>query len=268
MSLVVHKITISYVGTSYAGWQRQEGGAGPTVQGELEKVVATIWGEPIHVEGSGRTDAGVHARGQTAGFLAEQKLDADAVRRAMNYHLPADIQISRVDFMEPTFHARFDVAEKTYEYLIWRGPFLDPFLLNRVWHIPQSLDLAAMQQAAKQLEGEHDFAAFATNSGTPRLSTVRNLRKLQLLQQGARLVVRATADGFLYHMVRNLTGALVHVGKGKLNQQDLVALLHKRNRDLAPAAAPAFGLYLQRVAYFPKKIRLQRAKARKNIMAV
>ncbi len=261
MSLAVHKITVSYVGTAYAGWQRQAGGS-PTVQGELEKAVERIWGEALHVEGSGRTDAGVHARGQTAGFLAERKLDVPAVCRAMNYHLPFDIRVTKVEFMESTFHARFDVAEKTYEYFIWNDPNLDPFLLNRAWNIPQSLDLKLMQRAAKLLEGEHDFTSFATNSGTPRLSTVRNLRKLEVRQQGSRLVVRATADGFLYHMVRNLTSALVQVGKGKLALNEISAILRNKNRDLAPAAAPAYGLYLVRVVYFPKKIRLLRVKRR------
>jgi tRNA pseudouridine38-40 synthase len=119
-----------------------------------------------------------------------------------------------------------------------------------------------MQQAARRLEGVHDFAAFATNSGTPRLSTVRDLRQLELFRRGTHLTIRATADGFLYHMVRNLTGALVKVGKGKMAPGGIEALLKGKKRELAPAAAPSFGLYLDRVVYFPKATRLERARRR------
>ena len=153
-------------------------------------------------------------------------------------------------------------AEKTYEYLLWNTSVFDPFLLNRAWHIPQPLDLDRLREAAALLVGSHDFASFATNSGTPRLSTIRNLRSLEIRRTGPRIRIRATADGFLYHMVRNLTGALVKVGQGRLTVPDLARLLQVRNRDLAPAAAPAFGLYLDRVVYFPLRERRSRARER------
>jgi tRNA pseudouridine38-40 synthase len=257
MSATAHLLTVAYVGTAYAGWQRQDNGQA-TIQGELEKVVTQIWGEPYHVEGSGRTDTGVHALGQTAGFCAPQKLDSEALRRAFNFHLPRDIRVSQVVFREPTFHARFDVAQKTYEYRLWQHAYLDPFMLDRVWHVPQELNLKQMQQAALLLVGTHDFAALATNSGNPKSTTVRQIIKLSLIDHSPLLRLRVTADGFLYHMVRNIVGALVQIGKGKLTVSAFAKILREKNRSLAPASAPAYGLYLKSVRYRPRHERVRR----------
>jgi tRNA pseudouridine38-40 synthase len=157
------------------------------------------------------------------------------------------------------------VAWKTYEYRIWNAPVSDPFLTDRAWHLPfpAPLDLERMETAAALLRGRHDFAAMASNAGYARTTTVRTVSRLELRRRGPLLTVRVTADGFLYHMVRNIVGALVQMGKGKLSIADFTGLLAARKRALAPASAPAFGLYLMKVAYFPRKIRLKRAKNRR-----
>ena len=261
--LAGHKLTIAYAGTGYFGWQRQ---AGPlTIQEELEKVIARIWRKPISIEGSGRTDAGVHAVGQVAGFTAPRKLAADVLQRALNNHLPLAIRVTKVEFLEPSFHARFDVAAKTYEYRIDRSTFSDPFLTDRAWHVPMPLDLAKMEAAAALLRGTHDFAALASNAGYARTTTVRTLSALELKARGPLLAVRVTADGFLYHMVRNIVGALVRVGRGRLSVEEFQSILAARQRIHAPASAPAGGLYLMKVIYHPKAVRLERAKNRRPV---
>ena len=259
--LAGHRITVAYAGTTFFGWQRQAGQ--PSIQEEIEKVLARIWGRPITLEGSGRTDTGVHAVGQVASFTAPRKLPAPTLLRALNDHLPFPIRITRVDFLEPTFHARFDVRAKTYEYRIRNALFSDPFEIDRVWHIPIPLDLAKMEAAAALLRGKHDFAAMATNAGYARTTTVRTVSVLELRKRGEFLTVRITADGFLYHMVRNIVGALVKVGKGKLPVEEFRAVFAGGKRTLAPASAPAFGLYLMKVEYYPKAVRLVRALNRR-----
>jgi tRNA pseudouridine38-40 synthase len=265
MKEVGHRLIVAYVGTGFHGWQRQAGHA--SIQEEIEKVLARIWKKPITLEGSGRTDTGVHALAQPASFIAPRKLAAPVLLRALNDHLPAGIRVRKVDFLEPTFHARFDVAWKTYEYRIWNAPFSDPFLQDRVWHVPIPLHIDAMQAAAAQLQGKHDFSAFASNPGHARTTMVRTLRALEVRRRGPLVTVRATADGFLYHMVRNLTGALVAVGKGKLSGAEVARIFAVGKRTAAPGGAPAHGLYLKKVVYYPKAVRLVRAKNRKGRIA-
>ena len=256
-----HKLTVAYEGTGYHGWQRQA--EHPSIQEEVEKVLAQIWGEPVTLEGSGRTDTGVHARGQVASFTAPRKLPTPILLRALNDHLPLAIRVTKVEFVEPAFHARFDVTWKTYEYRIHNAPFSDPFLLNRAMHVPQPLDLAAMEAAAALLRGKHDFAALATNPGYTRPNTIRTVSALEVKKSGTTLLIRVTANGFLYHMVRNIVGALVKIGKGKLPLPAFQAMLASRKRVHAPAAAPAYGLYLLKVVYHSKAVRLERSKNRR-----
>ena len=259
--LAGHKLTIAYAGTAYFGWQRQVGHS--SVQEEIEKVMARIWGRHISLEGSGRTDTGVHAMAQVASFFAPRKLDAVTLQRAFNSYLPFPIRVTRVEFPERTFHARFDVAWKTYEYRIWNAPFHDPFLVDRVWHVPRPLDLGLMGEAAALLQGKLDCAALATNSGYARKTTVRTIRALEVKRRGCLVTVRVTADGFLYHMVRNIVGALTKIGRGRLSVAEFAGIMKSGKRTLAPDSAPAFGLYLMKVAYFPKRVRLERAKERR-----
>jgi tRNA pseudouridine38-40 synthase len=242
-----HKLTIAYRGTDFSGWQRQA--AKRTVQGCIEDALEKIWGEKISLQGSGRTDTGVHALGQVASFNA-RRLHAGAVlRRALNANLARDVRIVKCSLVPPAFHARFDATGKTYRYLIWNQPVQDPFTLDTHWHVPRPLALPAMRRAARLLPGRHDFASFTSNPGYARESTVRTMKRVSVARDGAVLVFHFTADGFLYRMVRNLVGALAKVGQGKITVDDFEKILRARSRSEAPATAPACGLCLMNVTY-------------------
>jgi len=242
-----HKLTVTYRGTDFSGWQRQA--AKRTVQECIEAALEKIWGTKISLQGSGRTDTGVHALGQIASFNAP-RLHADAVlQRALNANLPRDVRIVKCRLVPPSFHARFDARGKTYRYLIWNRLVQDPFTLDTHWHVPRPLDLPAMRRAARLLLGKHDFASFTSNPGYERESTVRAMKRVSLARDGAVLVFHFTADGFLYRMVRNLVGALAKVGQGKTTVDDFGKILSARSRSEAPATAPACGLYLMNVTY-------------------
>jgi tRNA pseudouridine38-40 synthase len=245
-----HKLTIAYRGTDFFGWQRQ--GEKRTVQECLEAALRKIWGHQIDLQGSGRTDAGVHATGQVASFTAPRLHAAHVVVRAMNANLPRDVRVTACRLMNPAFHARFDAVEKTYRYLVSNQPVQNPFTLHTHWHVPLPLDLARMRRAARLLVGEHDFASFTSNPGYERpRGSVRTLRQATIARRGSELVFRFTSNGFLYRMVRNLVGGLVKVGLGKLTVEDFGRILRAKSRSEAPPNAPAHGLYLVRVGYPP-----------------
>lgn len=245
--LVGHRIELSYVGTGFSGWQRQKGEA--SVQEALESAVERIWGRPISIAGASRTDAGVHALRQVASFAAPRKLTPEELARALNYFLPGSIRVREVQVVAAEFHARFDARAKTYEYRVWNHAVLDPFLAERAWHVPLPLAIPAMREAGELFVGKKDFSAFATNSGRTYASTVRTISDLALHRCGPSVRIRVTGDGFLYHMVRNIVGALVRVGKGRLSREELRAILESGDRRRAPASAPPWGLYLLRVYY-------------------
>lgn len=242
-----HKLTIAYRGTEFSGWQCQPGKR--TVQECLETALEKIWGHKISLQGSGRTDTGVHAHGQVASFNARRLHNETVVLRALNANLPFDVRVVKCRLVTPAFHARFNCIGKTYRYLIWNHPVQDPFTLDTHWHVPLPLDLSAMRRAARLLVGKHDFASFTSNPGYERESTVRTMRRASIARDGAVLSFHFTADGFLYRMVRNLVGALVKVGKGKISPDDFGKILRARRRSDAPETAPACGLYLMRVNY-------------------
>ena len=247
---VGHRLTIAYRGTDFFGWQRQ--GEKRTVQECLEAALRAIWGRQIDLQGSGRTDAGVHATGQVASFVAPRLHAAHVVVRAMNANLPRDVRVTACRLVSPAFHARFDAVEKTYRYLVYNHPVQDPFTLHTHWYIPHELDLASMRRAARLLVGEHDFASFTSNPGYERpRGTVRTLRAAPITRRGPEVVFRFTANGFLYRMVRNLVGGLVKVGAGRLSVEDFNRILRARSRGEAPPNAPAHGLYLVDVRYPP-----------------
>lgn len=223
----------------------------------MESAVARIWGERIEVVGASRTDAGVHAVGQTASFAAPQKLTSSELERALNYFLPAAIRVRGVKLVDPGFHARFAAQAKTYEYRVWNHSVLDPFLSDRVWHVPNPLAERAMREAGLLFVGTKDFGAFASNPGRTYLTTVRTISDLTWRRRGALVRIRITGDGFLYHMVRNIVGALVRVGKGRLDLGDLRAILESTDRKRAPSSAPPWGLYLLRVCYPCQRRRLE-----------
>ncbi len=243
-----HRLTIAYDGTPYQGWQIQ--GDDPTIQLQLESALATLWQQSVRLHGSGRTDTGVHARGQVAHFQAPKKFPSpERLRDAINAHLPPTIRIRSAAFVPPTFHARFSAHGKEYHYRIIDGGQESPFEVNYAWQLRRTLDVEKIKHASRLLLGEHDFAAFASNPGYARKSTVRTLYRIDLSRRGNLLTLRFTGSGFLYRMVRNLTGALVRVGDGRLQPGDLQAILQSCKRSEAPPPAPACGLYLHRVYY-------------------
>lgn len=243
----VYKLTLAYHGAPYAGWQRQRNKV--TVQLELEQAAAALYGQPIPMAASGRTDTGVHARGQVVSYQAPAKHPPQTIQKALNAKLPASIRVLQVRQMPDDFHARFSATGKTYCYFIYNAPLADPFQLETTWFVPFPLSLTALRSAAKHLVGEHDFASFASNPGYARTTTVRHLRWIKMARRGELVSIRVHADGFLYKMVRNLVGALVKVGTGRLQSDDLLKIREACSRSAAPPSAPAHGLFLESVSY-------------------
>ncbi len=243
------KITISYDGTDYHGWQVQPGL--PTLQGTLEQVIAGIEGRPVQVAGSGRTDAGVHALAQVAAFSIQNPIPVDNLRRAMNRMLPRDIRVLQVEEAALDFHPRFQAKRKTYEYRIFCGEICSPFERRYVCHHPFPLDVQEMIAGAPLLEGEHDFAGFAASDERDELelSKVRTIYCSRLALEGDRLTYRVTGSGFLKHMVRNIVGVLFEVGKGNVDRAGLLARLEPGCEIPPGPTAPARGLFLISVNY-------------------
>ncbi len=243
------RITLAYDGTEFHGWQVQPGLT--TVQGSLEAVLAEIEGRPVTVHGSGRTDAGVHALAQVAAFSLDNPIPVDNLRRAMNRLLPRAIRINAAEEARAEFHPRFEARGKTYEYRMWREEICPPFERLYVNHHPYPLDEAAMAAAAPLLEGDHDFRAFASadEKDEAGFSKVRTVFSSQLCREGPRLIYRVRGSGFLKHMVRNIVGVLLEIGKGNLTAADMRARLEPDCAIPAGPAAPARGLFLIGVEY-------------------
>ncbi|MDR1144565.1 MAG: tRNA pseudouridine(38-40) synthase TruA [Verrucomicrobiales bacterium] len=248
----VHRLTVQYDGTPFAGWQRQRDPN--TVQGHLERALAQCWGRPLPLAGSGRTDAGVHADAQVATFTAPAKFKSlAALQAALNYHLPPQIRVTRATYAAAAFHARFSATGKEYRYRIYNHPCHNPFELHRAWHLPRPLTVTAMRRAARLFVGEHDFASFTSNPGYARKTTVRRVTRVTISVRGPVMELRFRGNGFLYRMVRNLVGALVKVGQSRLTISELQTILNAKTRSVAPNTAPACGLYLRRVFYRNRK---------------
>ncbi|MFQ3670933.1 MAG: tRNA pseudouridine(38-40) synthase TruA [Verrucomicrobiia bacterium] len=243
----VHRLTLAYLGTPFLGWQRQA--HGPTVQQTVESALASIWGQPITLHGSGRTDTGVHARAQIAHFTAPPRLPPPVLLPALNHHLPPEIRVLRASYAPQTFHSRFSAIAKEYRYELAFGPTQSPFRLGLEWFLPRPPDLRLLTAALNIFTGTHDFAAFTSNPGYARASTTRTLHLCQLRPRPHAVTLIFVGDGFLYRMVRNLVGAAIKVARGRLTPEQLAAILASRNRSQAPASAPACGLYLHRVFY-------------------
>jgi tRNA pseudouridine38-40 synthase len=243
------RITVSYDGTNYHGWQVQPGLT--TVQGTVETVLEQIEGTPVHVDASGRTDAGVHALAQVAAFNLVNPIPPENLRKAINRLLPRDIRVLSVEPAAPDFHPRFGARAKTYEYRLLRAETCSPFERLYVYHHPYPLDEEKMMELAPLLEGEHDFSAFAAADEADDLgrSKVRRIFSSQLARAGDRLIYRVRGSGFLKHMVRNIVGALLEIGKGNLSRGDLEARLKAGGDIPAGPTAPARGLFLVSVEY-------------------
>ncbi|MGD1880225.1 MAG: tRNA pseudouridine(38-40) synthase TruA [Kiloniellaceae bacterium] len=242
-----YKIVIEYDGTDFVGWQRQ--GNGPSVQAALEEAVHHFCGETVVVEGAGRTDSGVHARGQVAHFDIAKETDADTVMKAVNFHLkPALVAVLGAEAVTEDFHARFSANRRAYLYRIVNRRA--PLALDRglAWFVPQPLDAEAMHAAAQVLVGHHDFTSFRATECQAK-SPVKTLDVLSVARSGELIEVRAEARSFLHHQVRNFVGSLKLVGEGKWKAVDLRKALEARDRAAAGPTAPAVGLYLTEVGY-------------------
>ena len=240
------RLDICYDGTRYRGWQRLPG-KDDTLQGKLETALSRILGEPIEISGSGRTDAGVHARGQVANFHTASTRPAPEILAELRRYLPEDIGIYSCRDVSARFHARLNAKEKTYRYRIWNSE--NPCVFDRrfVAVMPEEMDVEAMRAAADALVGEHDFSAFCGNPKFKK-STVRYIRSITITRQGDELVLEYTGNGFLHNMVRILTGTLVEVGRGERSADSIPALFGGKRAD-AGFLAPAQGLCLMEVYY-------------------
>ncbi len=245
------KLVLAYDGSEFAGWQVQPNAA--TIQGTLASAIGRVTGEKVLPQGSGRTDAGVHALAQVASFASESPIPAANLLKALNDVLPASIRMTAASEVAPDFHARHSARAKTYRYRMYRGEICPPFLARYAWHYPFPLDEDAMKQAAAEVAGEHDFTSFAAvdpeRGQEEGASNVRRIFSSHWERQGDELIYTVRGNGFLHHMVRNLVGTFVLVGKGTLIPEDVKRILEAKNRSAAGATAPASGLYLVEVEY-------------------
>lgn len=251
------RLILSYDGAEFAGWQVQPGRT--TVQGALASAIGRLSGENVLPQGSGRTDAGVHALAQVASFASASAIPTENWLRALNDILPASIRVLEVTEAAPEFHARKSARAKTYRYRIHRGAVCPPFLARYVWHYPYPLEESAMVAAAGVVVGEHDFTSFAAvdpervermaAAENVTTSNVRTIFSSSWTREGDELIYTIRGSGFLHHMVRNLAGTFLLVGKGTVSLEDLRRILDARDRTAAGPTAPASGLYLVEVEY-------------------
>jgi tRNA pseudouridine38-40 synthase len=254
------KLIVSYDGSEFYGWQVQPDAV--TVQGTLASAIGRITGEKVLPQGSGRTDAGVHALAQVVTFVTESSVPTANFVKALNDILPASVRVLEVEEAAKEFHARHSARAKTYRYRIYRGSICPPFLAKYVWHYPYPLDDEAMNCAAALVVGEHDFTSFAAvdpergreGAAVSPSSNVRHIFSSSWFssnweREGDELVYTVRGSGFLHHMVRNLVGTFILVGKGTLQANDITRILEARNRSAAGPTAPASGLYLVNVEY-------------------
>jgi tRNA pseudouridine38-40 synthase len=242
------KLTLQYDGTRYAGFQRQPNGV--TVQEKLEEALRAVTGDPVLKIGaaSGRTDAGVHARGQVVHFRTDSRIPLDRWPFALNQQLPDDIVAFGAERVPDDFHARYWAVEKRYRYTIEHAVFQSPMTRLYAFHWPKGLDCAAMSQAARLIEGRHDFAAFRSTGGAAQTS-VRTVTGLQVTPAGSLVYIDVSADGFLYNMVRIIAGTLLEVGAGRRTLDDVARALTTDERKWAGKTLPAHGLCLEHVTY-------------------
>jgi tRNA pseudouridine38-40 synthase len=240
------RLTLAFEGAAYHGWQIQQNS--PTLQGLVSAALARITGEQVTLTGSGRTDAGTHARGLVANFCTGSRIAPEQLVRALNSLLPRDVRVLSAQQVPLGFHARRNAISKIYRYQIYLGPILPPHLRREHFHYPLPIDISKMAEAARLFVGEHDFAGYAkTNSASS--STIRRIYCCELKKKGHRVLLTVEGNGFLHHMVRNMAGTLLEVGRGSISLSDFRDLFSKRDRRLAGFTAPAHGLILVKVKY-------------------
>lgn len=242
------RLLIQYDGKRYNGWQRQ-GNTDRTIQGKLEQVLSRMTGHAVEIHGAGRTDAGVHARAQTASVKLNTEHTAAQLMDELNTYLPADIAVTACDEMPERFHARLNAKGKRYCYRLCDGGVPDVFRRNYVCAWPERLDVEAMRAAAELLTGTHDFRAFSSVNRRFRKSTVRTIHELSIVRSGQEICFTLRGTGFLYHMVRILVGTLVEIGAGQRGPETILTALESRDRQQAGITMPPQGLMLEEVYY-------------------
>jgi tRNA pseudouridine38-40 synthase len=246
------KLTIAYDGRPFSGWQSQPNQNG--IQDHLKRAFLMLLPEPVKLHGAGRTDSGVHAHGQVAHVdVPRHRFDPAKWGAALNAHLPPQIRVIRCERAPTSFHAQYSAVGKVYLYRLWNDPVFHPLEMGRSWHVPQSLDLHALRAAADLLTGTHDFASFAANRGKAVETTIRTIRHVRVQPCKALILMKFDGDGFLYRMVRMLTGAIVRVASGREDLSWIDQLLRNPGKTKASYTAPAEGLYLVKVRYSRKE---------------
>ena len=245
------KLTLAYDGTRYGGWQTQRGhqASKPTIQETLERALHRILREPVRVIGSGRTDAGAHALAQVAHARIRSAMPCARLMRSLNYFLPRDIAVTRLEDARETFHAQFHASRKQYRYRIFVGEVVPPFIRSYVHHVRVPLNVTRMRREAASLRGRHDFRAFARSGGEGVRTTTWILHAISLARRGSELQLEVEGNGFLHTMVRSIAGTLIDVGRGRLPAGTLRRMLKTGNRELTGTTAPARGLALVTVRY-------------------
>lgn len=241
------KIVLQYEGTRYDGWQRQVN-TEHTIQGRLEKVLTRMAGEPVTINGAGRTDAGVHAQGQVANFILKQSFEPEAVTDYLNRYLPDDIRCLSTEEVPPRFHSRLNAKGKIYVYRIETGAKKDVFVRRTQYGLGRELDVEAMRQAAGYLCGTHDFKSFCANKRMKK-TTVRTIERIAIYRDKSLVVLNIAGDGFLQQMIRIIAGTLIEVGLGTRRPDSMTELLAAKKRQMAGYTAPAEGLCLEAVFY-------------------
>lgn len=242
------RMLIAYDGSGFRGWAAQRDGRLRTVEGAVTEVLAAVLGSPVKLSVAGRTDAGVHARGQVASFVTSATRAMPAIRDALNGRLAPEVVVRSIARAPSGFDARSSASAREYRYRVDVGDVPDPFTASWVWHLPCEPDLRAMRAAAQHLIGERDFTSFCRHPG-PGRPTMRDLQRVSVVRRGERLEFGFRANAFLHQMVRSLTGTLVAVGRGRLEAGDIPAILAARDRAAARDMAPPHGLTLERVVY-------------------
>lgn len=240
------KLTIEYDGKKFGGWQKQ-----PTklnIQGEIEQAIKDITGEEVELNASGRTDAGVHSLGQVANFKTNSNIEIAKMAIAINSKLKKSIVIKKAEEVPDNFHARYSCKGKKYRYIINNSYQGTAIYRDLECHIPQKLDIEKMKKAIKYFEGEHDFKGFRA-SGTSSKNSIREIYKAEVIQNGERIIIELTGNGFMYNMVRIIAGTIVEVGLGKINPDQIPEIIEAKDRNKAGKTLPAHGLYLVEVYY-------------------
>ncbi len=241
------KLVLEYDGSGFYGFQKQPNH--PTVQSALEEALTKFFNRKVKIfSASGRTDTGVHAAGQVVNFKIKTDRPLPQIQKGINALLPRSVAVKTIEEAGKNFHARFNARSKTYEYLVWNSPVRSPLLAGKVFHVPEPLNLAAMRKGTKFLTGRHDFRSFCV-TGSARENTVRTVKRFEIKKEGNLLRFRIEADGFLHHMVRNLVGTLLEMGRNKLDLKSLQKILTAGDRRKAGATAPPHALILINVTY-------------------